>query len=118
MTLLPTHAIEQSTYAIVASFHDENGDPVEPNDDLVWTLTDPQGNVINERERVPVASATSVTIVLHGDDLALLGGSFRRRVLTIEGTFNSDLGTDLELKQEVQFDIADLVAVPGAPVVP
>jgi hypothetical protein len=114
MTVLTTPALEQSTYAIVASFFDEQNEPVEPNDDLTWTLTDLQGNVINARERVPIASATSVTIVLHGDDLATCETCGRRRVLTIEGTYNSALGSGLELKQEVQFKIANLIAVPRA----
>jgi hypothetical protein len=107
-------AIERSTYAIEASFFDEAGAAVAPNNGLTWTLTDGRGNVINGRSAVSISAAVTVTVVLHGADLAL--GAWGpldtgHRFLTFQGTYNSSLGTNLELREQVQFVIGNLVGV-------
>ena len=109
-TKLTTDAIEEGTYVITAAFTDEDGDAVTPNAGLVWSLTDGQGNVINSRENVAITPATSVTIVLTGDDLAI-GTNKTHRVLLVEGTYDSTLGSNLPLKDQATFDICDLVKV-------
>ena len=115
MTTLTVSAIDQSTYVIIASFRDENGQAVEPNDDLMWTLTDTAGNVINDRYQVPIGAATSVSIVLHGADLAVDHDCLLH--VMIEGTYNSDLGIGLEIRDQVSFTVRRLIeAIP--PVVP
>ena len=63
-------AIEQSTYVITASFTDETGAAVVPNS-VTWTLVNGDGQVVNSRSAVSVTPASSVTIVLSGDDLDL-----------------------------------------------
>lgn len=108
-TLLTERAIERSTYAVTVVFTDANGDNVTPNAGLTWTLTDCDGAIINNRSAVPIASAGTVTIVLSGDDLDLDDGS--QRYLLVEGTFTSDLGSNLPLKSEARFRIANLVGV-------
>lgn len=110
-TTLTTEAVERSTFVIRASFTDEAGATVAPNSGLTWTLTDVVGNVVNERDAVTIAPATTITIVLHGADLAI-SESYRdnRRVLTIEGTYTSSLGV-LEIVDQVAFSIANLAAV-------
>lgn len=107
---LSTPAVERSTYAVGVTFTDDNGALVTPNSGLTWTLTDDSGSVINSRSAVAITPATSVTIVLHGDDLAI-GTNGRRRILYINGTYDSSLGSGLELKDEVRFEISDLVNV-------
>lgn len=109
-TTLTTHAVEESTFIITASFTDEDGNAVTPST-LKWTLTDDAGNVINSREDVSIAPASSVDIVLSGDDLALSGYGPAFRILTIEGTYSSDAGSDLPLKDSVKFVVDNLVAV-------
>ena len=111
MAVLTTYAKEGSTYIITIAFEDENGDAVTPNE-ATWTLTDPAGNIINSREAVTISSlSTSIDIVLSGDDLMSLESNGNERRLLIEGTYDSDAGSDLPLKDEVTFYIDDLVAV-------
>lgn len=108
-TVLTTNAIEQSTYIITASFTDEDGSDVTPKT-LTWTLTDEAGNVINSRQDVALTPNTSVEIVLSGDDL-VVSTYGTKRIVTVEGTYDSDAGTDLPLRDQVRFTIDNLVAV-------
>jgi len=109
-TELTVTAIEESTYIITAAFTDEDEAAVTPNAGLNWTLTDRDGNIINSRDSVSLTPGTSVNVVLSGDDLALPGDD-RVRIFTVEGTYDSDLDTDLPLKAACQFTIEDLTAV-------
>lgn len=111
-TTLTTKATEESTYVITAAFTDEDGSAVTPKDGTVWSLYDRGGNVINSRQDVAIVAATSVDIVLSGDDLQITGVSDDGvRKLTIEGTYDSSLGSDLPLNDECTFSIEDLVGV-------
>lgn len=106
-------AIERATYAIQVSFTDETGAAVVPNAGLTWTLLKSDGSIVNGRANVAVASASTITIVLHGDDLALTAGErSKSRTVLIQGTYNSTLGTNLEIKDTVKFPIVDLLGVP------
>ena len=107
-TNLSVMANEESTFAIVATFTDEEGEPMTPNSGLTWTLTGPVGAIINSREDVAIASAASVTVVLSGADLDVSDGS--RRYLVFKGTYDSDLGSNLPIKDQVNFSIHDLAA--------
>lgn len=107
---LSPNAVEQSTYAITVAFTDEAGNPVTPNAGATWTLTDSNGNVINELEDVGFTEDDTITIVLSGADLTLVDND-KERVLTVQCTYDSDLGNDLSFKQEVRFFIDDLVNV-------
>jgi len=96
---LTTHAKKGSTYIVTASFTDEDGDPVIP-DSVTWTLTNPIGGaVINSREDVAETPATSVDILLHGDDLELLSNETNQAVrkLTVSAIYDSVLASDLPL---------------------
>ena len=112
-TTLTIQAVERSTFAITAAFTDETGAAVVPNSGLVWTLTDVVGNVINSRENVSIASASSVTVVLSGADLAI-SDTYRdnRRMLTFEGAYNSSLGSGLAIVDWVEFSILPSPVVP------
>src|SRR3990172_4773823 len=106
-------ANEKSTFALEMAITDENGDPLTPNT-LTWTLTDLAGNVINERAGVEITTpASTVTVVLSGDDLALPERAAPIRVVTLEGTYDGDLRSDLPLKEEVVFTIRNLVKPPS-----
>ena len=108
-SVLSTKAVDKSTYIITAAFTDEDDNAATPTA-LTWTLTDDSGTVINSREDVEVESpSSSEEIVLSGADLDVGDGSVR--ILTVEGTYNSDAGTGLPLKEQVRFTIEDLTAV-------
>ena len=111
--ILNTHAQEKSVYVINCSFVDEDGDAVLP-DSVNWTLTTESGTVINSRLSVPATPATSLDIVLYGDDLAIQSGEtaaeVNRKVL-LECVYDSDLGDNLPLKESVQFVLDNLTYV-------
>jgi hypothetical protein len=107
---LETAAIDGSTYAITVSFFNEDGDPMSPHDPITWTLTDQAGNVVNNRQGVSAAIAngqTAVTIVLHGNDLAVEYDTIY--LMLVEGTYDSDLGNNLEIRDQVEFVVKHLV---------
>lgn len=110
---LTTHAVEESTYVITVAFTDEDGSTVVPNA-ITWTLTDPIGNVINNLEDISISPPdSSVTITLKGDDLSLAVGEvgLGQRVLTIEATYDSSLGSNLPLKDTAHFNVLDIKTV-------
>lgn len=114
-TALTVHAIEESTYVITVSFTDEDGNPKTPTS-VIWSLTDKNNNIINSREdkvAIIVAPATSVEIVLSGDDLAMQAGEWSgvKRILTVEAVYDSALGIGLPLKESAHFTLDNLVAV-------
>jgi len=111
-TTLTTKAEEQSTYVIQVDFADEDGNAVVP-DTVNWKLTDSDGNVINSRSSESVTPATTVYITLQGDDLQVITGkgSNKKRVLTVWGTYDSDLLTDAPFKDSCTFFVKDLVSV-------
>jgi hypothetical protein len=104
------NANEESTYIINVAFEDEDDNAVTP-DSVTWTLTDGSGNVINNRLHVSETPATSIDIVLSGDDLAI-GTNGRSRTVTIEAVYDSAAGNDLPLNDEVTFNITDLTHIP------
>lgn len=110
-TTLSIKAIEEATYIITAAFTDEDGNAETPKAGLVWTLTDGNGNIVNDREDVALIEATSIDIVLSGDDLAVLAGETQTRILLIEGTYDSALGSDLPIRDEATFEITNLTGV-------
>lgn len=93
----------------VSGFTDESGSSVTPTT-FTWTLTDLAGNVINGRSAVSVTPAASVSFLLTGNDLAM-SGSDARRMLLIECTYTSTLGSNLPLKAQASFSIEGMVGV-------
>jgi len=114
-TIINTKAKEKSTYVITVAFSDENGDALVPKT-MKWSLTDTSGTVINARDQVVVAvPAASNDIVLSGDDLQIKSLEVSQdtvvRVLIIEATYNSDLGSDLSVNDDAGFEIENLVKI-------
>lgn len=101
--------LERSTVALVTSFRDEAGELVTPTE-IKWSLTDGDGNVVNSRQAVDVAPASSVTVVLSGDDLALAQGDDGRRQVVVRATYDGALGDDLPIVGVLEFTVRN---VPG-----
>ena len=98
--------------AVSCAFRDDDGAAVVPSS-VKWSLMQRDRSVINSRQSVVISPATTVTIVLSGDDLALQSTSdVGARVLTVYAEYSSTLGTDLPLLDEAYFDITDLIGVP------
>lgn len=109
---ITTEAEERSTFIVEASFFDDDGDAVTPNADTIkWTLTNASGaTVINSRNLVDIASAATVDIVLTGDDLEILEsehGPKIKRIITIQAEYDSDAGTDLNLRDAGIFNVVN-----------
>jgi hypothetical protein len=111
-TQLTSYAIELSTFAVVAAFTDENGDPVIP-DSVAWSLVDSTGTVINSLADQSETPASTVTIVLSGDDLQLLDQSnaSELRYLEISAVIDTDLGDNLPLKDRAEFKVINLQSI-------
>jgi hypothetical protein len=107
---LSEQALEKSTFIISVSFYDEDGDAVIPNT-VSWSLRTIDGHVINGRKDVSETPATTVNIVLTGDDLQIVANKTNERVVTVESVYDSDLGNDLNLNEEIYFIIKDLVGI-------
>lgn len=110
-TILTPKAREKSTYGVTVRFYDDDGLATVPNAGLTWILTDARGNVVNSRSSVAITAASTINIVLSGADLAVSNPDDLLRVVTVQGTYNSTLGSNLPLKEEVGFYIDDLLAV-------
>ena len=121
ITLLTEEAMELGSYFITVAFFDEDGAAVAPNADTIfWTLTNSSGVVINDRDYEAEVSATSITIELEGDDLAVQTGetaSLLRRRVIVAWEYDSDLGNDKPGNMECIFVLRNLTRIPAAIVV-
>jgi hypothetical protein len=105
-------AIEEGTYVLNIAFKDEDGAAISPNS-ATWTLTDLNGNVINNKlEQIIAPIAAVKDVVLTGDDLALSTSYYgNERMFLVEYIYDSTLGNDLPAKTQAIFDIENLVKV-------
>jgi hypothetical protein len=103
-----SQAKDGATYVVPVSFTDEDGSAVTPNS-IQWSLRNEDGTIVNSRTSDSETPSTSVNIVLQGADLLYSDG--HKRVITVEATYNSTLGTSLPMKGEAEFFIDDLVGV-------
>ena len=110
--ILAAEAVERSTYIVPVTFRDENGDAVVPTA-ATWTLTTEYGVVVNSRANVAILPlAATVNVVLTGADLTMLGElDNRTRLLLVQATYNSSLGSGLNLRDEIEFSVRPLVGV-------
>ena len=108
---LPLKAIEETTYIVTATFTDEDGGALTPAS-LNFTLTDPAGTIINEREDVIIENPSSTEdVVLSGDDLAIGSDYPCWRTVHFKGLYNSSSGNDLPINSMVSFQIITLADV-------
>lgn len=108
-TTIELKAVRRSTFALTFAFDD-------PPTTLFWILTDLTGNVINNRGNEEITTPTAtVTITLEGPDLDFYGSDEMNaaqvgRRLIVHGTYDSSLGSDLDLVEFAEFSI---INVPG-----
>jgi len=111
-TDITTRALPNGTFVITVAFFDDDGSAVTPNDPTTWSLKDTAGNIINSREDVAITEDTTVDIVLQGADLAATGvNDDGIRILSVDGTYDSDAGSDLPLDNSSQFVVDTLLPV-------
>ncbi|MCP4475402.1 MAG: hypothetical protein GY821_12720 [Gammaproteobacteria bacterium] len=111
---------EQGGRGVRVVFTDDDGIAVVPNTGTIqWTLTNRPTNrevtptVINSREQVDIASASTIYILLEGDDLAIQTGEENEasveRVLTVEFQYNStNLGNNVDDKAQYIFKVENM----------
>lgn len=110
VTELSAVAKEGSSYFVAVSFEDEDGNAVYP-DTVVWTLTDLDGNIINERQDVSIAAAATIEVVLSGDDLKCdddvpnVGDWGVWRELLVEATYTTPARGTLPLAAAARFRV-------------
>lgn len=108
--VLTLEAPEEKTYAVIVNFIDEDDVAVTPSA-ATWTLSDDKANIINNRSEQAIGSlASTKTIVLTGDDLAI-GPNGLVRHLLVEYTYTSSLGADLKGALEIHFKLRDFTRV-------
>ena len=110
MATLLDPAVEKSTYIVAVSFKDEDGETMVPLT-ANWSLRDTMGAIVNSRDTVSITPATTVNIVLSGNDLSYEENSSHSRTLTVTGTYNSRFGAGLPFADEYTFEITSLVGV-------
>ena len=105
--------VEESSGGIEIGFTDVNGRAAVPHNPLTWTLTNALGGIVNSREEVEIPAAASVIVSLAGPDLALPEGRQSPRVITIEGTYDSEvLGPNQPIRDQLTFFIENLIRRP------
>ena len=119
ITTLSLHMDENGSYFVHIEFHDRTG-TAKPPKTLNWTLTDETGQtIINARKEQDIPSpSASEDVVLNDDDCAILSGETARvvnRLFTVQGTYDSDLGTDLNLRGQCYIPLDNYPALPIVP---
>lgn len=108
-TKITTRALPDNTYVITTAFTDDDGTAVTPNAGLTWSLTDTKGTAINSRTDVGMTEAASIDTVLSGSDLATTGfDDDGMRLFIVDGTYDSDAGSNLPLDEVSVFVINDV----------
>jgi hypothetical protein len=112
MIVLTEVANEKSSYWVIVNFLDEDNGAMAP-DVCTWTLTDMEGNVINVREDVAIVTPElSETLEFSGNDLAVDGNDIVNRLITLEGTYTSDVhGADKPFIIQIQFPVEPAIVV-------
>ena len=105
-----TYVKQGSTAVFRVQIEDENGNPITPAT-MVWTLSDDEGNIINAREDVGIGPGAIVEVVLgDADTQPVVPFGTLRRVLTVRATYDSTLGTGLEIVGDYTFELVRTVA--------
>lgn len=107
---LTTHAQEEGTYVVTVSLTDSTGTAITPNS-FSWSLYNMDGDIINSRDSVSISSPTSSEdIVLSGDDLIIENEDLgvEKRVLKIFGDYDSSVGNNLPIQEEITFFVDNL----------
>lgn len=98
--------VTRGTMGLEITFKDEADAAVVPKTQPKWTLTDEAGNVINNKEDILTAAASTVYVTLSGDDLDIGELDSAVRYFIIETIYDSiTYGTDLPLVEYLEFTI-------------
>lgn len=96
----------KSTAGFEVSFFDDTDTAVTPNS-ITWTLYNKERDIVNGREAVAVTPAETVTITVSGNDHLYTDGSVR--ILEVTAIYDSSLGQDLPMVDEIVYRIAKSV---------
>lgn len=99
---------DKSSLFLTLTFTDEDGASATPKT-VTYTLMDADGTIINLREDVSVTPASSMTIVLSGNDVDYDDGS--KRVILFKITYDSSLENDVPFNAEYSFTINNLIGL-------
>lgn len=112
---LSKKARERGTYPVKFTVKDSSALLVNAGNitSLYWWLTDFNGTVINSRSRVEISQANPFYVVLTDEDLQITDKTKgeNNRLLTIRGTYNSTLGTDLPFTYSISFEVLNELVV-------
>ena len=107
---LNTKAVRGSSFVINMIPKDEDGTAITP-DSLEYTLTDPDGNVINSLSGISLTPSTSIDLMLSGDDLefesAEEGAYEVIRIITVTGVYDSAVELNVPLIDSATFYVVD-----------
>lgn len=118
MQIVPVKVQERSSCQVTISFFDRtDGSTVLPNSNVLWSLLDLDDNVINNRDRVAVSAATSITFTLSGDDLVVNDQTkpFELRQILVETTYDNGTAT-VALRDSGRFMVENLPTTGAIPV--
>ena len=110
MTIRLTEKVnEESTAILRVTFADSDGNAVIPQS-ATWTLSDRDNEVVNGKSDVTISPlASTVDILLKGDDLKLPFPRERVRRVLVKAIYDSSTyGDDLPFNEEFEFTITDL----------
>ena len=98
---------EGSTIKVTMTFTDDGGNSVAPKTGT-WTLTNASGTVVNSRQDVAISTLSStISVAVRSSDIVRAAGDDGTRYFLFEGTYDSDLGTDLPLTGRCRLTVAD-----------
>ena len=107
--VISTHARERGHYTVSITFYDEDNALVTPTN-LLWTLTDMDGNVINNRDAVTVTPSESTeNDILGSADTVIVAGQINERLFLAEWIYNSTYGTGITSKKQAIIVIDDIL---------
>lgn len=112
---LPTPALERGSYPIQFTWKGNDGLVIDVDNinEMYWWLTDFGGHVINGRSRQTVSLANPWTLVLKDEDLQITDkdSGENTRIVTLRGTYNSTIGSNIDYVYQVSFDIVNSVLI-------
>jgi len=109
MTTLLIKPNEGGTAVVTLAFTDEEGTTVVPVS-ATWQLQKTDGTIINNRSFAN-CSFTGTKVVLSGLDLSITDSSDSGvRIFAIHVRYNSNIGSNLNITDEIKFKINRLVS--------
>lgn len=95
--------LDGSTKVVAVSFFDEALAAMTPTS-VTWSLYDEDGAIVNNRSDVVAIPATTVNIVLSGNDVVFVSPT-SQRILVVEAVYTGVYGVGLPLKDYFKFTV-------------